>query len=124
MQLAEWQDRFAKLEVNVAAMSYDPTKVLTAFAASQTIGYPLLSDASHTHVNAFGIRNEDYPVGDSAYGIPHPGILFIDHNGLVLLKFAVPDYRKRPELKEVFAAVATLLNVRGEPAQPDVITTQ
>ncbi len=92
-------------------MSYDPTKVLTAFAASQAIRYPLLSDASHTHVNAFGIRNEDYPVGDPAYGIPHPGILFIDPNGIVLLKFALPDYRKRPELAEVYAGVAATLTV-------------
>ena len=57
-------------------MSYDPTKVLTAFAASQAIRYPLLSDASHTHVNAFGIRNEEYPVGDTATSslqdTPHP----------------------------------------------------
>ena len=87
-------------------MSYDPIKVLAAFAASQTIRYPLLSDATHTHVNAFGIRNEDYPEGDAAYGIPHPGILFIDADGIVELKFALPDYRKRPELADVYAGVA------------------
>ena len=106
MQLAEWQDQFAKLEVNIAAMSYDPAKVLAAFAASQKVRYPLLSDASHTHVNAFGIRNEEYPEGDAAYGIPHPGIVFIDSDGIVALKFALPDYRKRPELTEVYAGVA------------------
>jgi len=122
VQLAEWQSRFAKLEVNVAAMSYDPTKVIAAFAASQKIGYPLLSDASHTHVNAFGIRNEDYPEGDAAYGIPHPGILFIDTDDIVALKFALPDYRKRPELTDVYASVAKLLN--SSEAQPGVTTTE
>lgn len=119
MQLAEWQSRFDALGVRVAAMSYDPIKILSAFAASQHIRYPLLSDATHTHVDAFGIRNEDYPLGDTAYGIPHPGILLIDPDGIVLLKFAVPDYRKRPELTEVYSRVAALLSADGNPASQE-----
>jgi peroxiredoxin len=124
VQLAEWQVRFAALGVNVAAMSYDPTKILSAFAASQEIRYPLLSDATHTHVDAYGIRNEEYPLGHSAYGIPHPGILFIDNDGIVVLKFALPDYRKRPDFNEVFAAVAAVTSVPGEPAAADATTNE
>lgn len=124
MQLAEWQARFEALGVNVAAMSYDPTQVLSAFAASQEIRYPLLSDATHTHVEAYGIRNEEYQLGDSAYGIPHPGILFIATDGSVALKLALPDYRKRPEMNEVFSAVAAIVRVPGESAASDVTTNK
>ena len=123
-QLAEWQDRFGALGVNVAAMSYDPTKILSAFATSLEIRYPLLSDSTHTHVAAYGIRNDEYPLGSAAYGIPHPGILFIDTAGLVALKFALPDYRKRPELNDVYSAVAALMSAPGEPAASDATTNQ
>ncbi len=115
MQLADWQSRFETLGVDVAAMSYDPIEILSAFAASQQIRYPLLSDSAHTHVEAFGIRNEEYPPGDSAYGIPHPGILLIDPNGVVLLAFAEPDYRKRPELTDVYTRVAAVVNASADP---------
>jgi peroxiredoxin len=106
VQLAEWRDRFTALGVNVAAMSYDARDKAAAFHAEQELGYPILQDEDVRHVDAYGIRNEDYEPGESGYGIPHPGILYIDPDGIIQLKFAVPGYRERPPFEQVYQQIA------------------
>jgi peroxiredoxin len=108
VQLAEWQDAFAAVGVNVAGMTYDDVGVLAAFHAKHDLGYPLLQDVDVKHVDAYGIRNQQYQPGDGGYGIPEPGILFISADGVIRLKFAVPGYRQRPPLAEVLAAIERL----------------
>lgn len=109
MQLAEWRERFESLGVNVAAMSYDSRDAQATFHEEQQLGYPLLQDVDVQHVTAFGILNEDYEPGDSGYGIPHPGILYIDTDGIIRRKFAVPGYRERPPFDKVYEQIADLL---------------
>lgn len=91
--------------MHVAGMTYDSVNQLKAFHDRMRLGYPLLHDAGARHVNALGIRNQDYEEGHSAYGIPHPGILLLSPEGKVLARFAVPGYRQRPPLDEVLAVV-------------------
>ena len=86
-------------------MTYDEVAVLKSFHSEQSLNFPLLRDEAAKHVEAFGVRNEQYPPGDRNYGIPHPGILFVTADGIVALKFAVPGYRQRPPLEEVLQAV-------------------
>ena len=81
--------------------------VLQLFHKEQSLGFPLLQDVDAQHVTAFGVRNEDYAEGHRAYGIPHPGILWIDASGVVRGKFAVPGYRQRPPLEEIVAVLRT-----------------
>ena len=90
-------------------MSYDDVEPIAAFAEDRDIGYTLLSDKGAKHVNALGIRNEDYAEGHSAYGITHPGIFYVDAEGVIALKRAVPGYRDRPPLDELHGAVQALL---------------
>ena len=108
MQLAERQADFQALGVNVAGMTYDDLEVLAAFHGEQNLGYPLLKDEETKHIGAYGVLNTNHQPGDSGYGIPFPGILYVDGNGTVLAKFAVPGYRQRPPLDEVLAAIETL----------------
>ena len=105
MQLEDWREWFEDVGVNVAGMTYDSVDVLSAFHAEAGLGYPLLRDEDVKHVNAFGIRNEEYEPGHGGYGIPHPGIFWISSDGKVLAKFAVPGYRTRPPMEEVLKAV-------------------
>ena len=86
-------------------MSYDSRAILEKFHTDQGLKYPLLQDENVKHMDAYGVRNEEYQPGDSGYGIPHPGILYIGTDGTVLLKFAVPGYRQRPPFDELLAAV-------------------
>lgn len=90
-------------------MSYDDVEPIADFAEDRDIGYPLLSDKGAKHVNALGIRNEQYEEGHSVYGIPHPGVFYVDASGVIALKRAVPGYRDRPSLDELHSAVQVLV---------------
>ena len=102
VQLEEWREKFAELGVNVAAMTYDQREILAAFRQAEALQFPLLQDVGAKHVNALGVRNEDYAEGNRAYGIPHPGILFIGADGTIKAKYAVPGYRRRPPFEQLF----------------------
>ena len=112
VQLASWKEKFAALGVNVAGMTYDDQSVLAKFHDDNALGYPLLQDVDVKHVNAYGIRNTSYEPGDGGYGIPEPGILFIDPDGVVRAKFAVPGYRSRPPFEEIYQAVGEAIDSR------------
>lgn len=99
----------------VAGMSYDRREVLAAFHADQQLGYPLLRDVDTRHFSAYGVLNPEYQPGDSAYGIPLPGVLFVSPQGVVRAKFAVPGYRERPELADIHDAVAALVGADSGP---------
>lgn len=111
MQLTEWEDDFRELGVRIAGMTYDATALQARFHEAQGLGFPLLHDEDARHVEAWGIRNEQYRPGHTAYGIPHPGIVFLARNGVIRAKFALPDYRERPPYRAVLARVRTLLGV-------------
>ena len=104
--------------MQVAAMTYDGVDKLAAFQEKHGVGYPVLSDQGAVHVNALGIRNEEYGEGHGAYGVAHPGIFLIDAEGIIRLKRALPGYRDRPPFDEllgaVTAAVGTAKGDEGE----------
>ena len=114
MQLAEWRQRFTALGVNVAGMTYDAQDALAAFHAKQQLGYPLLQDEDVRHVNALGIRDEEYAPGEPGYGVPRPGILFIDSDGIIRMKFAVPGFRERPPFEQIYSQVAAFVGKPGD----------
>lgn len=120
VQLAEWQERFDALGVAVAAMSYDAPELLASFAADNGLRYPLLSDQDARHVKAYGVLNPEYQPGHRAYGIPLPGVLFVDPTGRIVDKFAVPDYRERPEFADIHQVLEALLAEQssGAPSGP------
>jgi peroxiredoxin len=109
VQLEQWRERFEALGVNVAGMTYDKREILLSFHQEQHLQYPLLHDEDAKHVNALGVRNEDYPEGNKNYGIPHPGILFIGVDGTIKGKYAVPGYRSRPGFDALLADIQTLV---------------
>lgn len=110
MQLAEWQDKFAGLGVQVAGMTYDSQAILSSFVNEAGLSYPLLRDNNSEHINAFGIRNIDYEADSRFYGIPYPGMVLISPDGEVLAKYAEPGYRARPEFSAVYASVTSLVS--------------
>lgn len=89
-------------------MTYDNREVLSSFHEQQELSYPLLQDIDAKHVIALGVLNEDYAPGSRAYGIPHPGILFIGADGIIKAKYAVPGYRRRPPFDALYAQIEGL----------------
>jgi peroxiredoxin len=105
VQLAQWRDQFAAIGVQVAAMTYDKRALLAEFHQAEQLGFPLLQDEDTRHVEAYGIKNADYEPGHQGYGIPSPGIIYVQKSGEIALKFAVPGYRERPPMIEVYESV-------------------
>jgi len=90
-------------------MTYDSLEVLDTFHFEQQLQYPLLQDQDARHVNAYGVRNQEYAPGHGAYGIPRPGVLYIGTDGRVRAKYAVPGYKQRPPFEELYADVERLI---------------
>ena len=90
-------------------MTYDSQETLKAFSEKESLQYPLLQDQDIKHVNALGIRNEAYGEDSAMYGIPHPGVIFIDAQGTVAAKYAVAGYRQRPPFDALLTHITELV---------------
>lgn len=106
MQLNDRVEDFAAIGVNVVAISYDPHVQNATFAQEQGLRYPILSDQEAATVQEFGILNEDYEAGHPAYGVPHPGVIFVTPAATIGLKRAISGYKERPDFDELLAAVS------------------
>ena len=95
--------------MKLAAMTYDELPELKSFHQAESIGFPLLRDEQARHVNLFQVRDLGYQKDSSAYGIPYPGIFWIAPDGRIKAKFAVPGFRDRPPLNEVYDEIKRLL---------------
>jgi hypothetical protein len=68
---------------------------LKHFANRRGIRFPLLSDPNSKIIRSFGIFNSSVPSGNPAYGVPHPGIFWVDASGIVTARHFEDDYRER-----------------------------
>jgi peroxiredoxin len=110
-QLLEFRDAQAPLEsrgYRLAAISYDPPAVLTTFAAHHQVGYQLLSDPGSMTIDAFALRDPQYPPGSFAFGVPRPAIFVISRKGVIQAKLAEEGFKVRPSVQAVLAAVDNL----------------
>ena len=108
IDLRQAQDALKAKGYGLAALSYDSPEVLAQFAARRDIGYPLLSDPGSATIDAFGIRDPQYPAGHMAHGVPQPAIFILSRDGVVQAKLAEEGYRKRPPTAVVLETVSRL----------------
>lgn len=107
-QLMEFRDAQAPLEARgyrLVALSYDPPEVLTRFAGERQIGYTFLSDPGSVTIDAYNLRDPQYPASSFAYGVPRPVIFVISPKGVIQAKLAEESYKVRPTVAAVLAAV-------------------
>jgi peroxiredoxin Q/BCP len=109
VKLNDIRDQFEAIGVGVVGMTYDKPEIIRQFHDKWQIGYPLLRDVDRQHVEAWGIRNEEYGPGTFAYGIPHPGVALISPEGKILAKWAEAGYRQRADWSEVLDEVRTIV---------------
>lgn len=76
-------------------MSYDSQEILSRFAKTYSITYPLLSDKGSEVIRKFGIFNTNVPEGVRLYGVPFPGEYLIAQDGTVREKIFLPNYQTR-----------------------------
>lgn len=87
-------------------MSYDDTAKLARFAKSRDITFALLSDAGSKTIDAYRLRNLEAR-GRTA-GIPHPGTVIVDADGVIRAKLFHGGYKARHDADDILAAVAAL----------------
>jgi peroxiredoxin len=99
---------FQALGLNVVSVSVDQVAEIAAFAASQQIEYTMLADPEGAINLSLGIRDEQYPVGSAAFGVPRPTLYVLDRSGTIRLRYMEPTYRTRPDLEAVLRDAAAL----------------
>ena len=107
-QLMDFQAAEAPLAARgytLAALSYDPPAVTREFAAKRGLTYAFLSDPGSVTIDAFKLRDPQYPVGHFAYGVPKPAIFVLSRKGMVQAQIAEDGYKVRPTVEAVLAAV-------------------
>jgi peroxiredoxin len=92
----------------VASVSVDEVPLLSEFAKSQSIGYTMLSDPKGAINLSLGIRDEQYPLGTKAFGVPRPTLYVLDAKGIVRLRYQEKTFRTRPDLDAVIRDVQAL----------------
>ena len=71
------------------------------------VNFPLLSDPEHKTIDAYGLPDPAYAGGEQE-GIPHPAVYVIDKQGRVAWAKIETDYKQRPTLEEIRAALDAL----------------
>lgn len=89
-------------------LSYDSVDKLKQFARSQKVEFPLLSDQGSVVIKKLDL------LADEKKGLPHPGTLIIDTDGVVAAKLFHEGYRTRNTNEEIIAAAEALAVEAGE----------
>ena len=95
MQLQDQVANFKEAGIGIVAITYDSPELQQVFIDAASITYPLLSDIDAATIKTLGILNEQYEPGETAYGIPHPGVFVIDPKMNIVGKIFVEDYQVR-----------------------------
>ena len=110
MKLNDLKAQFADLGVGVAGITYDTRELIQDFDEKWDIEFPILKDVDRQHVDAWGVRNQEYGPGTFGYGIPYPGVVFISPDGQILAKWAEPGYRSRADWSKVLQDVTAMVS--------------
>lgn len=100
--------------VKLYAISIDPPNVSKDFAeklggdGKGAINFPILSDPGHKIIDAYGLLDPAYS-GQKLDGIPHPAVLVIDKNGKIVWMKVEVNYRERPTVQEIRAALGHVM---------------
>ena len=111
IQLQEHKAGFDQAGIGMVAVTYDEPALQQVFVDKFCIQYPILHDVDTMTFKTLGILNEKYAPGDSAYGIPHPGMIVIDRNGIIVGKQFLEAYSVRVDSAAALAYASEALAV-------------
>lgn len=103
-QLVELQSRLPQLKkkgLGLAAMTYDSPAILADFSRRRGITFPLLSDSGSATIKAYGLLNTTVDPASTNYGIPFPGTLIVNRQGVVTARFFEEAYQERNTVSSV-----------------------
>lgn len=96
----------------MVGISYDSVEVLKEFADKHKITFPLLSDPESKTIVAYALKNKE-TVGKKfgtvdLDGVPYPGTILVDKDGVVREKLFVDGYKERHSLEQLVKAAESL----------------
>lgn len=98
--------------VRVVGISYDPVEVLKGFAEKKKITFPLLSDPDSKTIVAYALKNKETAGKKFGMidldGVPYPGTVLVDQEGIVRAKLFVDGYKERHSVEELRKAAEKL----------------
>ena len=98
--------------VKVVGISYDSVEVLKGFADKQKITFPLLSDPESKTILAYSLKNKETAGKKFGKvdldGVPYPGTLIVDKDGVIRAKLFVDGYKDRHSIDELVKAAEGL----------------
>jgi peroxiredoxin len=105
VQLVELQKSLAEFQAQgarILAIAPDAPERLTKMVADLGLGFPVLRDAELATIEAWGIRNAESPT------LPHPTVAIVDKQGHLRWFHLDEDYRRRPPVADLLAALKAL----------------
>lgn len=106
MQLQADHKKIEAAGIQVVGISYDPVAVLAKFADRKQITFPLLSDPGSKTIRAYGLLNTE--AKGKAQGVPYPGTMLIDKDGIIRAKLFLAGYRERHSTDALLKAAKML----------------
>ena len=98
----------------LAAVSYDPVAVLADFSKRRGITFTLLSDPGSATIKRYGIFNTTVPeTNQQSYGVPFPGTLILNTQGVVTSRFFEQAYQERSTVGSIMARLGNKVNVQA-----------
>jgi peroxiredoxin len=97
-------------EVRVYAISRDSTAESRDLAKKievdkrGPVGFSMLSDPQSNTIDRYGLRDPSY-AKEKINGVPRPSVFVLDQRGRVRWAKVETDYRERPTVEEVAAAL-------------------
>jgi len=115
MQLVQLQKDLKKIEaagIHVVGVSYDSVAVLKTFSDKRKITFPLLSDPESRTIIAYALKNQEMAGKKFGKidldGVPYPGTILVDKEGIVRAKLFRDGYIKRHSSDDLIKAAEEL----------------
>jgi peroxiredoxin len=113
IDLQEYKSFFDVFGIGLVAITNDLPEAQQPFIERHTITIPVLSDAQSKSFQSLGILNTDYKPGDAEYGLPHPGAIIVNREGIIMGKLFVENPNLRVFSSEMLDYAKQTLGLRG-----------
>lgn len=87
--------------IAIVMMTYDTPETQLKFINRHDIEYPILSDIKGISFSNLEVLREEYGIDSDNYGLPYPGMIVIDSDGIIKGKLFIEAYSSRVDTKAV-----------------------
>ena len=101
IELQNMKQAFDDEGIAIVMMTYDMPELQEAFVNRHSIEYPVLSDVNAESFANLGVLREEYGPDDGNYGLPYPGMIVVDTDGIIKGKLFIESYSYRVDTTAV-----------------------